>query len=99
MNKRKIFLLGITLLVLLLTASGAMASVNADYGLDWNVIGGGGDLSTGSTYAVHGTVSQTADEVSGGTTYDAYSGFWYGLLSDLQRIFLPLIHPDLQPAP
>ena len=50
-----------------------------DYAIDWHTIDSGGEMwSTGGTYELSGTISQSdAGEMSGGT-YSLTGGFWFG---------------------
>ncbi len=73
-NSVRAYRLGILAVVLML---GVTITARAQYSIDWYRISGGGGTSTGSVYAVSGTIGQS--DASGTTTSGSYSligGFW-----------------------
>ena len=91
MNKRKVLVLGSVLFCTLFVVGAALAGIGNNYGVEWNVIAGGGQRSVGSSYAVQGTAGQPVIGPATGSTYGVQSGFWYGVnVSREHRIYLPL---------
>jgi hypothetical protein len=74
-----------------------VASSQGVFDINWHTIDGGGGVSKGSTYSVHGTVGQPEAQpgisASSGVTYTVNSGFWVtGLFPDVEHLInLPLI--------
>ena len=49
------------------------------YDLHWNVVSGGGSLSTGTTYRINYSFGQPSTvALSSGTSWQAGQGYWYG---------------------
>jgi len=93
MSKLKITVMIAVLVVSLLIVSQALALSSPNYHLDWftPMTGGGGGLASSVHYTVNFTIGQT---VVGGSTSQHYAsglGYWYGLLLDAIRNFLPLV--------
>jgi hypothetical protein len=72
-----------------LLVKSAAAQTGSSFDLSWNVIGGGGGKSTGSGFAVEGTIGQPIVDASSGAKYTLRHGFWATLQSI--RMYLPLI--------
>lgn len=94
--KRKI-LVGVLAVALLLTpvlavqAPRASAQSGGGYDLTWSTVdGGGATFSTGGTYELGGTMGQPDAGALSGGAYSLGGGFWGGV-SSLLRVFLPLI--------
>ncbi len=88
--KRNTFL--ITLLVLFLLASSALAMESENYRLDWftPMTGNSGDEMSSANYAVNFSVGQTAiDEISD-DNHAVCLGYWCGLPAEY-KIYLPLV--------
>ncbi len=51
-------------------------AANAQYAIDWYVIGGGGGTSTGGGFELSGTIGQAVTAESTGGNSDLTSGFW-----------------------
>ena len=81
------------LFLLLLWASSALAMSSPNYRLDWftPMTGGGGGVASSAHYAVNFTVGQTVVGASTSEHYGSGLGYWYGLLTDILRNFLPLV--------
>lgn len=82
-------------LVLLLLAVGVTLAAS-NYAIDWWTIDGGGQSSTGGSYALSGTVGQhdASTAVAAGGSYSLHGGFWQPETQPETHggIFLPLIH-------
>jgi hypothetical protein len=64
-----------------------------EYSLVWWTVDGGGALSQGGAYAVHGTIGQPdASSAMQGGVYSMFGGFWKEAVSLAGgfRVFLPL---------
>ncbi len=70
------------------------AQTSSGYDLTWNVVAGGGTLSTGDGYTLSGTIGQPdAGQLSGGG-YTLAGGFWASTVAGTMvpyRIYLPLL--------
>jgi hypothetical protein len=88
--KRKAILL--TLLILLLLASGVQAMSSLNFNLDWftPLTSGGGGSASSAHYAANVTVGQTAIGASSSEHYNTNLGYWYGILANF-RTRLPLV--------
>ena len=88
---RKMFTIGVLMLMLSLAAVVAFASSGGDYTLDWYTTDGGGGTSTGGSFSLSGTIGQPdAGSMSGGD-YAVSGGFWVSLSQFFYDLFLPLI--------
>ena len=93
MSKWKIIgligLLGVGLLIV----GHALAMSSPNFRLDWftPMTGAGGGLASSVNYAVNFTVGQTVVGASASENFGSGLGYWYGLLSELIRNFLPLV--------
>lgn len=54
----------------------ALAGISFGLSTDWWTIDGGGESSTGGTYAVKGTIGQPDPGAMSGGTYTLEGGFW-----------------------
>ena len=76
-------------IAILLLAGVVAAQVGSGFDLHWNVAaGGGGGRSTGSGWTVDGSAGQTAADLSTGTVFRVFGGFWQPFE---HSIYLPLI--------
>jgi len=50
---------------------------SANYAINWDVIGGGGQPASSAHYAVTGTIGQPAAETSSSTNYQLGAGYWH----------------------
>jgi hypothetical protein len=69
------------------------AALNANggnYGITWDVAGGGGSQMSSTSYRLHSTVGQAAIGNLSSASYEVHSGFWQ-LFDSLYKSFLPLI--------
>ncbi|MFQ5398455.1 MAG: hypothetical protein ACE5E7_02535 [Anaerolineae bacterium] len=86
-------LFALLLACLLLSATLALARMDA-FTLSWWTVDGGGGNSSGGSYTLNGTIGQPdAGGMSGGT-FDLAGGFWGGVsapASGSQQVFLPVI--------
>ncbi len=82
----------ITLLVLFLLASSALAMSSDNYSLEWYtpMTGNGGDELDSTNYAVNFTVGQTAIDEIADDNYAVCLGYWCGLPAEY-KIYLPLV--------
>ena len=79
---------------LLMTANGTWAAASDAYDLAWFSVDGGGGQSSGSGYALIGTLGQPDAGVLSGGGYQLAGGFWPNRASQNQPVFsiyLPLI--------
>jgi hypothetical protein len=81
------------LIILLLWAGSALAMSSTNYRLDWftPMTGGGGGLASSAHYTANLTVGQTVVGASISEHYGSGQGYWYGLLSEFIRNFLPQV--------
>ena len=89
--KRRTLLL--VVIVLLLVTGSALAMSSENYRLDWftPLTGAGGGMASSTNYAVNFTVGQTVIGASSSENYGSGLGYWYGLLSEFFRNFLPVV--------
>ncbi len=73
-------LIPVLVALLLLTALAAVTVVSAQglLGLDWWTVDGGGGLSQGDGYSLHGSLGQPDAAQSSGGQYSLSGGFWAG---------------------
>jgi len=64
--------LGLLLAAIVVLGQGA-------YNANWHTVKGGGGVSAGSTFTVHGTAGQAEAGASSGVTYTVRGGFWPGV--------------------
>ncbi len=90
MKRRLLFATLICALALLSLASLAHAQGLLD--LPWWTADGGGGLSQGGAYTLHGTAGQPEAAFSQGGAYTLSGGFWagQGIIEAFEQIFLPL---------
>jgi hypothetical protein len=80
--------------LLLMATKGTRADTNGTYDLTWFSIDGGGGQSSGSGYALIGTLGQPDAGVLSGGGYQLAGGFWPAATSQNQPVFsiyLPLV--------
>jgi hypothetical protein len=87
MDKRREFVLLLSLFCLLSLASVVFAQTGSGYDTSWHVIASGGGTSESLSHIVVGTIGQP---VSGVSTWDytVNSGFWY---THYYRVYLPIV--------
>jgi hypothetical protein len=93
MKKIRIALI-VALLAALVLAPAALAQVSADYALGWNLISGGGGLSTGTNYRITGSIGQPVTGVAQSGAFRLETGYWFrASLPPLpqQFIYLPCV--------
>ncbi|HNS38388.1 MAG TPA: hypothetical protein PKM01_11440 [Anaerolineaceae bacterium] len=88
--KKRLSVLIILLLLLLAFVTAAHAQGLLD--LPWWTADGGGGLSQGGAYILHGTAGQPEAAYSQGGAYTLSGGFWAGqrIIDAFEQIFLPL---------
>ncbi|MCP4541950.1 MAG: hypothetical protein GY832_32885 [Chloroflexi bacterium] len=93
--KRNTFLM--TLVVLLLLASSALAMSSDNYRLDWftPMTGSGGQGLSSANYAANFSVGQTAVGASSSANYEGCLGYWCRADTG-HYIYLPLVLRDAQ---
>ena len=64
--------------LMLLLLSSALAQSGGDYELTWSTIDGGGGRSSGGPYELVGTIGQPEAGVMSGGRYEVLGGFWPG---------------------
>ncbi len=85
---RKIAIL--SLLVVLLLSTSALAMSSANYRLDWFVpLTGSGGAASSTHYVVNFTVGQSAIRAAQSTNYKGCLGYWCGIAQ--YRVYLPLV--------
>jgi hypothetical protein len=86
---------GLLLLALLLTtaANPAEAAPSANtYAITWYTADNGGGSSSGSSYAVAGTIGQMdAASAAADADYGLDGGFWAAWINRLYEVFLPAV--------
>ena len=71
--------LALALFGTLLLGSVVLAQSGSTYDLHWNVLSGGGALSTGSNYQINYSFGQPSSiSLSTGSNYQLGQGYWYG---------------------
>jgi len=90
--KRSRIALFLPVAILLLLATLVLAQSGGGYELYWSTVdGGGGTFSTGSGYALGGTIGQPDSGVLAGGGYTLAGGFWGGgAPAMVHGIYLPL---------
>ena len=89
MNKTKILILGLAVLLLVLIAGTVYAAISAStFTVDWWVFSGGGAPSSAGSFAMDGSLGQTVIGSSSSTNYSIDHGYW---LKGAYKTFLPLI--------
>lgn len=69
----------LALACVLAAGSVVLAQSGSLYDLHWNVLSGGGALSTGTNYRINYSFGQpSAIDLSAGTNYQLGQGYWYG---------------------
>ena len=85
-------LLLLLLLVLMIGSGSVIASSGGLFDLSWDTIDSGGGTSSGSSYALSGTVGQAdASEPLSGGSYALTGGFWAGVGGGEWSVYLPMI--------
>jgi hypothetical protein len=78
--------------LLLLGVSIAVAQTGSGYDLTWSTIDGGGGSAGGGSYTLDGTIGQFDAGVMSGGTYTLSGGFWGGPAALAQfKVYLPLV--------
>ncbi len=96
MKPRVFYFIGLLLPALLLLALPALAQPHAArnegaYDLSWSVIGGGGAVSsTSGSYALSGTIGQSAVGTNSSGNCNLNAGFWFSGMNE-SRVYLPLV--------
>jgi hypothetical protein len=90
--KHTIKLIILLLIILFLWTGSALAMSSQNYRLDWftPMTGGGGPVSS-VHYTVNFIAGQTVIGASASEHYGSGLGYWYGLLSEFIRNFLPMV--------
>lgn len=65
-----------------------------NYAIDWFIISGGGDTSTGGVYSVTGTIGQPDTGISSGGNYTLEGGFW-SIIATVQTPGAPFLKVKL----
>jgi hypothetical protein len=81
----------ITLAVVCLLTSSALASSEAAYLLNWYTVDGGGGTSTGGVYSLSGTIGQADAGTMSGGVYTLLGGFWSALDKIITSMYLPVV--------
>jgi hypothetical protein len=96
MSRREMTVLAVTLLCgLLIVGAGVWVLSSANYGINWDVIGGGGEPISAASYTVNSTVGQATIGSSSSASYCLGAGYWYVLAApvppSVYTIYLPII--------
>ena len=89
MDKRKLLIGVVGLLVALLLAGVVWAQSSPSFDLSWYVLGGGGGRADSTHFAMNGTVGQGAVGFSDSTSHEMQSGYWQDWPA--YHIYLPLV--------
>ena len=89
-TKMTIIVLLVLLLLMPIPSSSILAQSGGGYDLTWNVVAGGGTISTGGVYRLGGTAGQHEAGVLTGGAYTLVGGFWSGVTTRW-KVYLPLI--------
>jgi hypothetical protein len=82
----------ISIVLLLLIVSIAVAQTGGGYDLTWSTVDGGGGTVNGGAYTLDGTLGQFDAGVMSGGAYTLSGGFWNGPAALAQfRVYLPLV--------
>lgn len=64
---------------LLVVATSALAQTSTSFDQSWHVLAGAGAPSSSESFAVNGSLTQFAIDMSESDSYRTESGYWYGL--------------------
>jgi hypothetical protein len=78
-------------LVLVISATTALAQSGGGYDLTWFTVDGGGGASAAGSYVLNGTLGQPDVGAPSGGSYTLEGGYWGGQLYTGMRVYLPLI--------
>ena len=83
----------VSVLVLFLTITGAMAQGTGALEIPWWTVDGGGGAATGAGFAVHGTLGQPDAGVLRGDRFTLTGGFWGPLAPPSTKaiLYLPAV--------
>jgi len=73
---------GNLLLALMTMALIAAPAAAQELAIDWHTIDGGGGISTGGSFSLHGTIGQTDTMVLSGASTTLDGGYWPGVSLD-----------------
>lgn len=96
MNRYRIVLLGVCLLIGLLLGIQVMADTLADFDLHWHVIASGGEPVSSASYEMHHTIGQPVRGAAQGNGFLVGSGYWPGVVRAVPSlpgtsVYLPVI--------
>jgi hypothetical protein len=93
MDRLRVIVCGLIVLVILSVAGIAWAQTSPGYDNRWHVLGAGGSEGMSSEYhTVHSTLGQFAIGPAASGRTSVGSGYWYGIRSSAAyRIYLPII--------
>ena len=89
MNKPSAVVLLIALLCGLLLVGPVTAMDSANFAIDWDVMGGGGEPVASANFALDATIGQGVIGPMSSANYDICSGYWCAGVE--YKIFLPLV--------
>ncbi len=90
-KKLRIFFTSVFLLLLTLPV---LAQSGGNYDLSWSTVDGGGEMSSGGTIILTGTIAQADAGVMSGGVYTLRGGFWLSAEAappPVFKLFLPVI--------
>ncbi len=96
-NRYPRLIFGLALAIALLIAAPLIfAQTSATYDLSWNVLGGGGERATSTTYSLEGTLGQSVIDAGSSATIAIQPGYWGGVSTSSTapfsgKLFLPAV--------
>ena len=91
MRKRHIVALVLVTLFVLVGVGMTLASPGSSYEISWWTVDDGGGTSSGSNYALSGTIGQPDAGALSGGDYTVMGGFWVQRFEASYRIYLPVV--------
>ena len=83
------------ILLILLLGAGFVTRASEGYDLSWWTVDGGGGISTGGGYTLHGSAAQPDAASLRGGGYSLMGGFWSAEPSGVSwEVFLPVVLRD-----
>jgi len=89
MNRKRVFVASILLLVLVALVVVGVALAANGYKITRHVISSGGGQAKAGHYTLDGTVGQAVVGVNSNSPYELGAGFWYGM--SRYRVYLPMV--------
>jgi hypothetical protein len=99
MNKQKlaskpvvIITIGLGLILALILVTVTRADYDAESGIEWQVLSGGGAPAAHElgSYALNGSLGQSIIGAASNDGLEVSSGFWYGVSREITYLYLPI---------